>query len=90
MFLYERAMQWKGGQVPISEPACGFDGSKCQLKFGTLPVIIYTNTKQYAFKNSGRLEYRFQTTIYALLISVYADFGAVGPTVQLHSLLEYY
>jgi len=29
-------MEWKGGQVPISEPACGFDGSKCQIKFGEL------------------------------------------------------
>jgi len=36
MFLYEKEMKWKGGDVPVSEPACGFDGSKCQFKFGML------------------------------------------------------
>ena len=29
-------MEWKSGEVPVSEPACGFDGSKCQIKFGEL------------------------------------------------------
>ena len=36
MFLYEKQMDWKGGDVPVSEPACGFDGSKCRIKFGKL------------------------------------------------------
>jgi len=47
MFMYEKKMEWKGGDVPISEPACGFNGEKCQLKLGKwrsplLSDIAYT------------------------------------------------
>jgi len=34
MFMYERTMEWRGGDVPVSEPECGFDGEKCRIKFG--------------------------------------------------------
>ena len=34
--MYEKKMEWKGGEVPVSEPACGFDGAKCQLQFRKL------------------------------------------------------
>lgn len=37
-----RDMKWPGGQVPLSEPPCGFRGEKCVSKYTLVPTIIYS------------------------------------------------
>jgi hypothetical protein len=37
-------IDWVGGAPPVSEPACGFDGSKCEFNAGTVIKDNHSNS----------------------------------------------